>query len=96
MTRELLPKRVLDSKSWMRPFARITFCCTGLDEQLFKSISKKVLKLGGLLSYDLTSQVNVLIVGDLHRRTDKYEFAVRNRPDIVFLDCNAIDRKSVV
>lgn len=81
---------MLDSKSWMRPFARITFCCTGLDEQLFKSISKKVLKLGGLLSYDLTSQVNVLIVGDLHRRTDKYEFAVRNRPDIVFLDCNAI------
>ncbi|KAL3232503.1 DNA replication regulator DPB11 [Nakaseomyces bracarensis] len=74
----------------MRPFARITFCCTGLDEPLFKSISKKILKLGGLLSYDLTSQVNVLIVGDVQRRTDKYEFAVRNRADMVFLDCNAV------
>lgn len=74
----------------MRPFARITFCCTGLDEPLFKSITKKILKLGGLLSYDLTSQVNVLIVGDVQRRTDKYEFAVRNRADIVFLDCNSV------
>lgn len=75
----------------MKPFHGITFCPTGInDENLSRSISKKIIKLGGLYSKDLTRQVNVLICGS-SKDTNKYKFAVRYRYDIVFIGLKAID-----
>ncbi|QLG74783.1 hypothetical protein HG535_0H01100 [Zygotorulaspora mrakii] len=74
----------------MKPFHDITFCPTGIEsESVSRSISKKIFKLGGNYSKDLTRQVNVLICGS--KSTNKYKFSVRNRHDILFIDPDAID-----
>lgn len=75
----------------MKPLHNVTFCPTGFnDEDVSKSISRKILKLGGCYSKDLTRQVNVLVIGKT-KDTNKYRFAVRHRHDIVFIDMAAID-----
>lgn len=75
----------------MKPLLNLTFCPTGFnDEEVSRSISKKILKLGGLYSRDLTRQANVLVIGKT-RQTNKYRFTVRHRHDIVFIDLQAID-----
>lgn len=75
----------------MKPFRNVTFCPTGFnDEEISRSVSRKILKLGGCYSKDLTRQVNVLVIGKT-KETNKYRFAVRHRHDIVFIDLGAID-----
>lgn len=43
----------------------------------------KIKAMGGIHSSNLTSDVQVLIVGD--RNTDKYKFSVKNRYDMIFI-----------
>ncbi|EDO16077.1 hypothetical protein Kpol_1016p19 [Vanderwaltozyma polyspora DSM 70294] len=69
----------------MKPFQGISFCPTGFtDEDLLRSISKKIIKLGGTYSKDLTNSVNVIVIGHSHL-THKYKYSVKNRYDIIFL-----------
>lgn len=75
----------------MKPLHNITFCPTGInDEDISRAISKKIIKLGGYYSKDLTRQVNVLIIGQT-KITNKYKFAVRHRYDMIFINVNVID-----
>ncbi|CCK73535.1 protein kinase activating protein DPB11 NDAI_0G05520 [Naumovozyma dairenensis CBS 421] len=71
----------------MKPLSGIVFCPTALPETTLKSITKKIIKLGGTYSKDLTRNTNVLLV---NKRTDssKYKFIVKNRPDVIFMDYN--------
>ncbi|CCF55585.1 hypothetical protein KAFR_0A01470 [Kazachstania africana CBS 2517] len=72
----------------MKPFHDITFCTTCIkDETLFKSIYKKIIKLGGTCSNDLTRKVNVLIIGNSNDaiHSPKYKFAAKSRNDIIFI-----------
>ncbi|AMD19338.1 HBR437Wp [Eremothecium sinecaudum] len=73
-----------------KPFQGLTFCPTGVADDVYQVISKKVVKLGGCFSRDLTSQVQVLVVGS--RRTVKYQYVVANRADIVFINAEAINK----
>lgn len=77
----------------MKPFNGLTFCPTGInDEDASKSLAKKIIKLGGNFSKDLTRQVNILVLGSKFLSlTNKYKFAVKNRPDILFLDISTIN-----
>ncbi|EJS43143.1 dpb11p [Saccharomyces arboricola H-6] len=75
----------------MKPFQGITFCPTAINNEIIsKKISKKIIKLGGIFSKDLTRQVNVLIVGST-TNTNKFRFAVKHRFDIIFVDIDAIN-----
>lgn len=75
----------------MKPLLNLTFCPTGFnDEDTSRSVSKKILKLGGFYSRDLTRQANVLVIGKT-RQTNKYRFTVRYRHDVVFIDLQTID-----
>lgn len=75
----------------MKPFQGITFCPTAINNEILsKKISKKIIKLGGIFSKDLTRQVNVLIVGST-TNTNKFKFAVKHRFDIIFIDVHAIN-----
>lgn len=75
----------------MKPLHNITFCPTGInDEDISRAISKKIIKLGGYYSKDLTRQVNVLIIGQT-KITNKYKFAVRHRYDMIFINVDVID-----
>ncbi|CAI4034334.1 hypothetical protein SMKI_10G1210 [Saccharomyces mikatae IFO 1815] len=75
----------------MKPFQGITFCPTAINNEILsKKISKKIIKLGGIFSKDLTRQVNVLVVGST-TNTNKFKFAVKHRFDIIFVDIHAID-----
>ncbi|CAI4043645.1 hypothetical protein SKDZ_10G1240 [Saccharomyces kudriavzevii ZP591] len=75
----------------MKPFQGITFCPTAINNEILsKKISKKIIKLGGIFSKDLTRQVNVLIVGST-TNTNKFKFAVKHRFDIVFIDIHAVN-----
>ena len=75
----------------MKPFQGITFCPTAINNEILaKKISKKIIKLGGIFSKDLTRQVNVLVVGST-TNTNKFKFAVKHRFDIIFIDIQAID-----
>ncbi|QHS74164.1 protein kinase activating protein DPB11 [Saccharomyces paradoxus] len=75
----------------MKPFQGITFCPTAINNEILsKKISKKIIKLGGIFSKDLTRQVNVLVVGST-TNTNKFKFAVKHRFDIIFVDIQAID-----
>ena len=82
----------LSSEVLMKPFHGITFCPTAIqDEDASRSLSKKIIKLGGIFSKDLTKTVNVLIVGQT-TNTNKYKFAVKYRYDLVFTDLKMIDQ----
>ncbi|SCV03388.1 LAMI_0H07756g1_1 [Lachancea mirantina] len=72
-----------------KPFEGITFCPTALPEELSRSVSRKIIKLGGTFSKDLTKFVNVLVVGSV--ATNKYRFAVQHRDDLVMVDSDALD-----
>lgn len=72
-----------------KPFSGITFCPTAISEDLTRSLSRKIIKLGGAFSKDLTKTVNVLIVGSV--LTNKYRFVVQHRYDIVLVDSQAIE-----
>lgn len=72
-----------------KPFQGITFCPTALPEEVSRSVSRKIIKLGGAFSKDLTKLVNVLVVGSTN--TNKYRFAAQHRADIVLTDVEAID-----
>ncbi|SCU83129.1 LADA_0C09714g1_1 [Lachancea dasiensis] len=72
-----------------KPFQGLTFCPTALPEEVSRNLSRKITKLGGGYSKDLTKSVNVLIVGSV--ATNKYRFAVQNRFDIAFLAPDALD-----
>ncbi|KAM3163367.1 Dpb11p [Lachancea thermotolerans] len=72
-----------------KPLQGITFCPTALPEDASRSVSRKVAKLGGGFSKDLTKLVNVLVVGSV--ATNKYRFAVQNRADMAFVGVDAID-----
>lgn len=75
----------------MKPLRNVTFCPTGFnDEDISRNVSRKILKLGGCYSKDLTRQVNVLVIGKT-KETNKYRFAVRHRHDIVFINLSAVD-----
>ena len=74
----------------MKPFHGITFCPTALDDATSKSISKKIIKLGGEYAKDLTRQCMVLVVG-FSTDTNKYKFAVQYRYDIIFISYRIID-----
>lgn len=70
-----------------RPFAKLTFCCTGISLNR-EDLAEKIEALGGIHYSDLMSDVKYLIVGD--RDTAKYNFCIKNRPDIRFLNQEAI------
>ncbi|CUS20724.1 LAQU0S01e13234g1_1 [Lachancea quebecensis] len=72
-----------------KPLQGLTFCPTALPEDASRSVSRKIAKLGGGFSKDLTKLVNVLIVGSV--ATNKYRFAVQNRADMAFVGVDAID-----
>ncbi|CEP63619.1 protein kinase activating protein DPB11 LALA0_S08e06766g [Lachancea lanzarotensis] len=72
-----------------KPFKGLTFCPTALPEETSRNVSRKITKLGGGYSRDLTKTVNVLIVGSI--ATNKYRFAVQHRADMAFVDAGAID-----
>lgn len=72
-----------------KPFQGITFCPTAISEDVSCGISKKIHRLGGTYSKDLTKLVNVLIVGNI--QTPKYKFVVENRFDIIFVDSEIIN-----
>ncbi|SCU77694.1 LAFA_0A02938g1_1 [Lachancea sp. 'fantastica'] len=72
-----------------KPFKGLTFCPTALPEEVSRNVSRKITKLGGGYSRDLTKSVNVLIVGSI--ATNKYRFAAQHRADIAFIDAAAID-----
>ncbi|SCU78712.1 LAME_0A05468g1_1 [Lachancea meyersii CBS 8951] len=72
-----------------KPFKGLTFCPTALPEEVSRNVSRKITKLGGGYSRDLTKAVNVLVVGSV--ATNKYRFAVQHRSDIVFLDAGVVD-----
>lgn len=77
----------------MKPFHGLIFCPTGLDpDDIGKDISKKIIKLGGHYSRDLTKQVHVLILGNSNLQTNKYKFAVKHRNDIIFIRYTTIDK----
>lgn len=77
----------------MKPFQGLTFCPTGIaDEAVSRALLRRIVKLGGVYSKDLTKQVNVLVSGPQGIvDTPKYAFAVRYRHDIVFVCTSAID-----
>jgi DNA replication regulator DPB11 len=70
-----------------RPFAKLTFCCTGISLNR-EDLAEKIEALGGVHYSDLMSDVKYLIVGD--RDTAKYNFCIKNRVDIRFLNRDAI------
>ncbi|CDO96065.1 unnamed protein product [Kluyveromyces dobzhanskii CBS 2104] len=72
-----------------KPFQGLVFCPTSLPLSVSDDICMKVTKLGGTYTKDLTRLVNVLVVGELF--TAKYNFAVKNRTDIVFVDPACVD-----
>lgn len=75
----------------MKPLLNLTFCPTGFnDEDVSRSMSKKIVKLGGFYSRDLTRQANVLVIGKT-KQTNKYRFTVRHRHDVVIIDFQTID-----
>lgn len=67
-------------------FRGLVFCPTSVPASVSDSICQKVTKLGGTFTKDLTRLVNVLVVGELF--TAKYNFAIKNRTDIVFVRLN--------
>ena len=73
-----------------KPFQGLVFCPTSLPLSVSDTISHKVTKLGGTYTKDLTRLVNVLVVGELF--TAKYNFAVKNRTDIVFVSPGSVDQ----
>ncbi|KAH3683813.1 hypothetical protein WICPIJ_005187 [Wickerhamomyces pijperi] len=70
------------------PFANLVFCSTSLDPSIKKGLLTKIQALGGKHLTDLTSDVNVLVVGE--RFTNKYVYCVNKRPDIKFMSPKAI------
>lgn len=70
-------------------FRGLVFCPTSVPASVSDSICQKVTKLGGTFTKDLTRLVNVLVVGELF--TAKYNFAIKNRTDIVFVRAECID-----
>lgn len=91
---ELLPilshreERALDDyEMGGKPFQGLVFCPTSVPSTISQQICKKIEKLGGIFTKDLTRLVNVLICGELF--TPKYNFAIQNRTDVVFVkpDC---------
>ncbi|KAL6450684.1 rad4 S-M checkpoint control protein rad4 [Candida maltosa Xu316] len=61
---------------------------TGVEISLKRDVVEKIEALGGTNYNDLMTDVNYLIVGD--RETEKYQFCIKNRSDIVFLAPEAI------
>ncbi|AET40717.1 protein kinase activating protein DPB11 Ecym_6341 [Eremothecium cymbalariae DBVPG len=72
-----------------KPFQGLTFCATGVTEEILVVLNKKVARLGGKFSRDLTGHVQVLVVGS--RQSAKYRYVVANRADIVFMDAESIE-----
>lgn len=73
-----------------KPFHGLVFCPTSIPVSLSDQLCKKVEKLGGTFTKDLTRLVNVLIVGELF--TVKYNFAIQNRNDIIFVKPECISQ----
>ncbi|CCK68626.1 protein kinase activating protein DPB11 KNAG_0B01830 [Huiozyma naganishii CBS 8797] len=74
----------------MKPFSGITFCPTGIEEELSKQLRKRIYKLGGEYTTDLMTKVNVIILNN-NRDTTKYKFAIKLRPDIVFVESTIVN-----
>ncbi|RCK54380.1 S-M checkpoint control protein rad4 [Candida viswanathii] len=72
-----------------KPFARLKFCCTGIDAKSKRDVVEKINALGGVHYYDLMTDVDYLIVGS--RDTEKYKFSIKNRPDLKFIGPDVID-----
>lgn len=75
-----------------KPFRGISFSTTGFDNDKVRTeISNCIIKLGGNVTSELIRENHVLVSGDYDRRkTRKYDFCVRHRPDIIFLDSKII------
>lgn len=71
-----------------KPFKSLAFCCTSIPAKLREELSQKLTSMGGIHYSDLMSDVTYLIVGD--RKTDKYNYCIRNRHDVKFLKPDAI------
>lgn len=81
-------------ESARNPFQGLTFCSTGLPPDTAKQITRKIIKLGGKYSGDLTLFTNVLVInhdsGNL-LESNKYDFVTKHRNDIVIINDSTID-----
>ncbi|KAI5960078.1 DPB11 [Candida pseudojiufengensis] len=71
-----------------KPLAGKTLCCTGVETKTRLQIIKNIDTLGGINYDDLMTDVQYLIVGN--RKTEKYKFCIKYRPDIIFLTQDSI------
>ncbi|KAI5969359.1 DPB11 [Candida margitis] len=71
-----------------KPFLGLTFCCTGVETTTRTQIMRMVESMGGVQYLDLMTDVQYLIVGS--RKTQKYQFCIKNRLDIKYLTTDAI------
>ncbi|KAG0668032.1 hypothetical protein C6P45_005122 [Maudiozyma exigua] len=81
-------------ESSRNPFQGLTFCSTALSAEVAKDITKKIIKLGGKYSGDLTLFTNVLVIN--HNSTNllesnKYDFVTKHRNDIVIINDSTIN-----
>ncbi|KAK9465334.1 hypothetical protein V1512DRAFT_277504 [Lipomyces arxii] len=66
-----------------KPLEGFNICCTGVPSIKINELKAKTQKMGGRLSLDLLSSVTHLVVASPD--TPKYEYALKKRPDIMFL-----------
>ncbi|KAG5419062.1 DPB11 [Candida metapsilosis] len=71
-----------------KPFLGLTFCCTGAESTTRNEMMKIIESMGGVQYLDLMTDVQYLIVAN--RRTQKYQFCVKNRVDMKYLTKDAI------
>ncbi|KAI5955394.1 DPB11 [Candida theae] len=71
-----------------KPFLGLTFCCTGVETATRNEIMKIIESMGGVQYLDLMSDVQYLIVAN--RKTQKYQFCVKNRTNMKYLTKDAI------
>lgn len=81
-------------ESSRNPFQGLTFCSTGLPPDTTKHITRKILKLGGRYSGDLTLFTNVLVINHNSENlleSNKYNFVTKHRNDIVIINDSTIE-----
>lgn len=71
-----------------KPFLGLTFCCTGVEATTRNETMKIIESMGGVQYLDLMTDVQYLIVGN--RKTQKYQFCIKNRLDIKYLTTEAV------
>lgn len=71
-----------------KPFLGLTFCCTGVETTTRNEIMRIIESMGGVQHLDLMTDVQYLIVGN--RKTQKYQFCIKNRLDIKYLTKDAV------